>query len=121
MGAGDEVDYVTPDKGRNGKGAEGHEAKRVKWDRGLFDTVYLDDIKPGTQGTSLKAAVVTQKGALSATAKSLQLDSYGNLLADSPLKDLVPENITVKKFVYDDDVEAHEIPKPKTRSKKSKS
>lgn len=69
MGAGDEVDYVTPDKGRNGKGAEESEAKRVKWDRGLFDTVYLDDIKPGTQGTSLKAVVVTQKGALSATAK----------------------------------------------------
>ena len=46
----------------------------------------------------------------------------GNVLnANVPLLNLVHENVTVKKFVYDDDVEAHEIPKPKTRSKKSKS
>lgn len=37
--------------------------------------------------------------------QALRLDTLGNLPnADSPLKNLVQENVVVKKFVYDSDV-----------------
>jgi len=55
------------------------------------------------------------------------LDSLGNLIdATSPLKDLVQENVVIKKYVYDDDDGAAEIdvPKPlptKGKGKKAKS
>jgi hypothetical protein len=56
--------------------------------------------------------------------QALRLDTLGNIInADSPLTDLVHENIVVKKFVYDNDVEP-EVPIVKTtrsRSKKAKS
>lgn len=49
----------------------------------------------------------------------------GNVLnANVPLLNLVHENVTVKKFVYDDDIEAQPPPPPRTtrsRAKKSKS
>jgi hypothetical protein len=42
----------------------------------------------------------------------------------SPLKDLVQENVVVKKYIYDDDAEAAEIdetqPSSKGKAKKSK-
>jgi hypothetical protein len=48
----------------------------------------------------------------------LHLDSLGNLVnASSPLKDLVQENVVIKKFVYDDDAEAAEFDVPKPPSK----
>jgi hypothetical protein len=56
--------------------------------------------------------------------QALRLDALGNIInADSPLMDLVHENIVVKKFVYDNDVEP-EVPVVKStrsRSKKAKS
>jgi len=64
------------------------------------------------------------KGILAPTAKALRLDTLGNLpQADSPLTDLVEENITIKKFVYDNDVEPvpELIVAKSTRSKGKKS
>jgi hypothetical protein len=44
--------------------------------------------------------------------------------ATSPLKDLVQENVIIKKYVYDDDVEAADIDAPissaKGKGKKSR-
>jgi hypothetical protein len=59
------------------------------------------------------------------TMQALHLDSLGNLAnPTSPLKDLVQENVVIKKYVYDDDTEAAEIdapiPLPKGKGKKSK-
>jgi hypothetical protein len=59
------------------------------------------------------------------TMQALHLDSLGNIAnPTSPLKDLVQENVVVKKYVYDDDTEAAEIDAPKSlskgKSKKSK-
>jgi hypothetical protein len=52
------------------------------------------------------------------------LDTLGNIInADLPLTDLVHENIVVKKFIYDNDVEP-EVPIVKTtrsRGRKAKS
>lgn len=54
------------------------------------------------------------------------MDTLGNLAnADSPLKDLIQENVVVKKFVYDSDVEAAlpvmVVKNTRSRSKKGKS
>lgn len=56
-------------------------------------------------------------------SQALQLDTLGNLHhAESPLTNLVQENIVVKKFVYDNDVEAAAPPTvvKNTRSKSKK-
>jgi hypothetical protein len=59
--------------------------------------------------------------------QALRLDSLGNLVdATSPLKNLVQENVVVKKYVYDDDAEAAEVDAPnplptKGKGKKPKS
>ncbi len=49
----------------------------------------------------------------------------GNVLdANVPLLDLAHESVTVKKFVYDDDIDAPPLPTPRTtrsKAKKSKS
>ena len=60
----------------------------------------------------------------SGLVQALRLDTLGNLpQADLPLTDLVQENITIKKFVYDNDVEP--VPElivvKNTRSKSKKS
>jgi hypothetical protein len=58
------------------------------------------------------------------TVQALQLDSLGNLVnATSPLKELVQENVVIKKFVYDDDAEAAEFDalKPQAKGKGKKS
>jgi len=66
--------------------------------------VYIDEVKLGTR-QPLKENI-SLKGILAPTAKALRLDTLGNLpQADLPLADLVQENITIKKFVYDNDVE----------------
>ncbi|THU90712.1 hypothetical protein K435DRAFT_675593 [Dendrothele bispora CBS 962.96] len=105
---------------------EGEEKKRVKWDQGLFTEMYLDDIKPRQRARSNTPDVM--KGCLAPTAKALILDTLGNLPnAESPLKDLIKENVVVKKFVYDTDVEEVtpvpiETPKhTRSKSRKSKS
>jgi hypothetical protein len=52
------------------------------------------------------------------TIQVLRLDSLGNLNnATSPLKDLVQENVVIKKYVYDDDAEAAEVDVPKSLPK----
>ena len=57
--------------------------------------------------------------------QALRLDSLGNVAnATSPLQDIVRENVTIKKFVYDDDIEAaveHDAPKPPSKGKAKKS
>ncbi|KAG6850228.1 hypothetical protein H0H93_016075 [Arthromyces matolae] len=97
--------------------------RRVKWDRGLFTTISLDEVKVGTRPPP-KDNMAT-KGCLATAAKALPLDNLGNLLyADAPLPNLVEENIVVKKVVYDNDVEAVEevvVKNTRTRSKKGKS
>ncbi|KAF8188407.1 hypothetical protein BJ912DRAFT_1107664 [Pholiota molesta] len=60
----------------------------------------------GGEGQTLKENRAL-KSILAPTAKALRLDTLGNLPhADSPLSDIVQENITVKKIVYDSDVSA---------------
>jgi hypothetical protein len=128
-GPGEEEDYETParpDKPLKRPRFEDEkedvqEKKRVKWDRGLYSEIYLDqiEVRPGKRPTEH----IIKKGCLAPTAKAVRLDTLGNIInADSPLTDLVHENITVKKFVYDNDLEP-EVPIVKatrSRSKKSK-
>ncbi|OCH95544.1 hypothetical protein OBBRIDRAFT_745235 [Obba rivulosa] len=117
-GPGDEEDYVTPEKPakreRSEDGAK-REEKRVKWDRGLATTVWLDDSPPKPKRAPKDE--LTRKGCLATAAKSLRLDTLGNVLnANVPVPDLVQENIVVKKFVYEDD----EDPDPPTPAPVSK-
>ncbi|KAF5365748.1 hypothetical protein D9758_003300 [Tetrapyrgos nigripes] len=133
-GAGEEEDYETPDKSLRpakrirlldddiGDEENVPEKKHVKWDRGLFQEMCLDDIKPRRQHVRSKAPDIS-KGCLAPTAKALRLDTLGNLPnAESPLKNLVQENVVVKKFVYDTDVEeVPSAPVESTRSTRSKS
>jgi len=95
--------------------------KRVKWDRGLYSEIFLDEIE--VKPKKRPKEDIIKKGCLAPTAKALRLDTLGNTInADLPLTDLVHENIVVKKFVYDNDVEP-EVPVVKTtrsRSKKAK-
>jgi len=55
--------------------------------------------------------------------QDLRLDTLGNLvdIEQHPLTNIDPENIVVKKFVYDSDIEAvKEAAPPKTTRSKSK-
>ncbi|KAK7467100.1 hypothetical protein VKT23_004160 [Stygiomarasmius scandens] len=126
-GAGEDEDYETPDKLRPMKrmrllddGEDASEKKRVKWDRGLCTEMYLDEIKPRRQQARSNTPVM--KGCLAPTAKALILDTLGNLPnAESPLKNLVQENVIVKKFVYDTDVEEPSVPPEPPKNTRSKS
>lgn len=62
-GAGDEEDYETPLKNLEGDVGK----RRVKWDKGLFTEVFLDEVVPGTK--VLAKENTTTKGCLTATAK----------------------------------------------------
>ncbi|KAK7693567.1 hypothetical protein QCA50_003136 [Cerrena zonata] len=131
-GPGDEEDYETParperviKRGRmeEQQGDEMNE-KRVKWDRGLATTVYLDDGLPNPSRKHREEFM--KRGCLAPTAKTLRLDNMGNVLnAAVPLTGLVAENIVVKKFVYDDDLPPEPVPAPakatRSKSKKAKS
>ncbi|KAJ7097946.1 hypothetical protein B0H15DRAFT_773040 [Mycena belliarum] len=129
-GPGDEEDYETPKVGRSAKRPSSHSPsneegqvgkKRVKWHRGLSTAVFLDEVEPGTKARPKENVV--KKGCLAPTAKALQLDPLGNHLnAESPLKDLVEENIVVKKFVYENDDEPVQpaVAVKNTRSKAKK-
>lgn len=132
-GPGDESDYETPERLERHKKTrlfveaddqDGEPERRVKWDRGLFTSVYLDEVKLGTRQPLKENRSL--KGILAPTAKALRLDTLGNLpQADLPLTDLVQENITIKKFVYDDDdepvSELFVVKNTRSRGKKSKS
>lgn len=59
------------------------------------------------------------------SSKAVLLDTLGNLPdADAPLTELVEENVVVKKFVYDNDVEPVQeivvVKNTRLRSKKGK-
>jgi len=75
-GPGDEEDYETPERLDQHKKAklfvgaddqDGEPERRVKWDRGLFTTVYLDEVKPGTRQPLKENRSL--KGILAPTAK----------------------------------------------------
>ncbi|KAJ6547543.1 hypothetical protein B0H19DRAFT_998676 [Mycena capillaripes] len=127
-GPGDEEDYETPKMNGSKRARAGSmddddgpaEKKRVKWDRGLSTAVYLDEVEPRTMVHPKENMV--KKGCLAPTAKAIRLDPLGNHPnAESPLKDLVEENIIVKKFVYDNDEPALPVVVVKnTRSKAKK-
>jgi len=124
---GDEEDYETPKQGKRVRSGtvsseDGQEEKkRVKWHRGLSTVVFLDDVEPGTKARPKENFLI--KGCLTPAAKALQLDPLGNHPhAESPLKDLVEENVVVKKFVYENDDEpaAPVVVVKNTRSKAKK-
>jgi len=79
-GAGDEEDYESPEraerpekKARIGEATESEEetgAKTVKWDRGLFTTVYFDDLPLQSQvGDKQQTPAKDVRGALAGSAK----------------------------------------------------
>ncbi|KAH7916067.1 hypothetical protein BJ138DRAFT_1053698 [Hygrophoropsis aurantiaca] len=129
-GPGDDEDYETPEKHerpikrlRFGEGSEEEtgEKKRVKWHRGLSTTIYLDELHPKPKARPKD--LVIGKGCLAPAIKHIQLDTLGNM-PDAPLNNLVQENIVVKKFVYDNDIEPEVVAPAKatrSRSKKAKS
>ncbi|KAF8654154.1 hypothetical protein AX16_003683 [Volvariella volvacea WC 439] len=130
-GAGEDEDYETPDRSEakrrriedEGGGSVYVEKRRVKWDKGLFTTIYLDEIKPRSR--RLPKEFTIPKGCLAPTSKSIQLDLMGNPPnAEQPLTDLALENVIIKRFVYDDESDPAEpppAPPPKnTRSKGKK-
>ncbi|KAI0748055.1 hypothetical protein C8Q80DRAFT_1270502 [Daedaleopsis nitida] len=124
-GAGDDEEYETPQRperpakrGRFEDGVEDKEKerdteapeRRVKWDRGLYTTVYMDDMPPKPKWNT--KAVPSTKGCLAPAAKALRLDTLGNVLnAELPIGGLVKESVVVKKF----------IKSTRSRSKKAKS
>ncbi|KIL00419.1 hypothetical protein PAXRUDRAFT_8226 [Paxillus rubicundulus Ve08.2h10] len=128
-GPGEDEDYETPQrpecsvkKLRFGEvvDEETKAVKQVKWHRGLSTAVYLDDLHP--KPTSQPKDFVIGKGCLAPTSKDLRLDPLGNLLGTvndlSP--ELIPEQIVVKKFLYDNDVEPEPVPVKITRSRSKK-
>ncbi|KZP12006.1 hypothetical protein FIBSPDRAFT_755820 [Athelia psychrophila] len=129
-GPGDEEDYKTPARPEPplkrprfnddaDDAEENLERKRVKWDRGLYSEIYLDEIEVNPNNRS--KTVVIKKGCLAPNAKALRLDHLGNISnADTPLNDLVPQNIIVKKFVYDSDI-LPEAPPPVIKATRSRS
>lgn len=150
-GPGEVEDYETPVRPdrpvkrlRFGEGPqqEGErESKRVKWHQGLSTEIYLDEVHPRPH--SWTKDFVVEKSCLAPTSKAsglrdfcttflltflqnIRLDTLGNVMdvEQYPLTDLHPENIVVKKFVYDNDAEVvvKEVIPPKiTRSKSKKS
>ncbi|KZV64934.1 hypothetical protein PENSPDRAFT_587617 [Peniophora sp. CONT] len=133
LGAGDEEEYVTPEKARPLKrlkfdsgeaaGEEVRDVKRerrVRWDKGLFNITYFDDTPGMLQVPSRAASEATfpkPKSGLAGSVRALRLDSLGNALSESPLKGLEPENVVVKKFVYDDDEGAEPIVQEEVETK----
>ncbi|KAG1756805.1 uncharacterized protein EDB91DRAFT_1076736 [Suillus paluster] len=129
-GPGEVEDYETPDRPvkrlqfGDGSQEEERERKRVKWQHGLSTEIYLDEIHP--RPNSWTKDFVIEKSCLAPTSKNLRLDTLGNLVdvEQHPLIDLHPENIVVKKYVYDNDIEIEvvkEVIPPKiTRSKSKK-
>ncbi|KAF8350725.1 hypothetical protein F5887DRAFT_314971 [Amanita rubescens] len=126
-GAGEDEDYKTPERQLkrlkltdDPDPDEMKEGRRVKWDRGLFTAVYIDDVHLGARPLSKVPA--SRKGCLAFASKAVQLDTMGNLPnANTAVVDLVEENITIKKYVYDDDEEEAPPVVKATRSKPRKS
>jgi len=88
----------------------------VKWDKGLFTEVRLDEVQLGARPLHRNGALL--KGCLAPTSKVVQLDTMGNVQnATMPVKELVEECVVVKKFIYDDDEELDSLVAEGTRSK----
>ncbi|KAK2466936.1 hypothetical protein APHAL10511_001194 [Amanita phalloides] len=122
-GAGDDEDYKTPErqlkKLKLTDNLENKEGRRVNWDKSLFKAVYLDEVQLGRR--PLCKDSTSRKGCLALTSKAVELDTMGNLPnASAPVMDLVEESISVKKFVYDDDIEENPPISKSTRSKRTK-
>ena len=82
-GPGDEEDYETPerlDRHKTTKSSveaddeDGEPERRVKWDRGLFTSVYLDEVKLGTRQPLKENRSL--KGILAPTAKVCVIPIY---------------------------------------------
>ena len=73
---GDEEDHETPLRPRTGNENEDEaaEKRRVKWDRGLFTTIYLDEVTVGIRRPP-KENIAT-KGCLAAAAKVCLLQKF---------------------------------------------
>lgn len=77
-GPGDEEDYETPlrpmkrlrldDHDPESTGEDSEEKRRVKWDRGLYSQIYLDEIKPRSTHARIARESI-KKGCLAPTAK----------------------------------------------------
>jgi hypothetical protein len=81
-GPGDEEDYETPERTDRYKKTKlfveadnqsGEPERRVKWDRGLFTTVYIDEVKLGTRQPLKENRAL--KGILASTAKVCHFNS----------------------------------------------
>ncbi|PFH54373.1 hypothetical protein AMATHDRAFT_639 [Amanita thiersii Skay4041] len=126
-GSGEDEDYQTPERQvKKAKLADGSEAdieeRRVKWDKGLFSVINLEEVQLGSR--PLFNDATAPKGCLALTSKVTRLDNMGNLPeAGMPLPGLEQESIVVKKFMYDDDEEVVPVPvvAKNTRSKAKKS
>lgn len=126
-GAGEDEDYfspICPSKKSRTDDNNDKEKKRVKWDRGLATSIFLDEVHPKPYTRPKDDAI--KKGCLAPSAKALRLDNLGNIHnASSPLKELVKENVEVVKIVYDNDVETvvppMEVKTTRSRSRKGKS
>ena len=85
-GPGDEEDYQTPHRPEQGPKRlrfgesedEVREKKRVKWDRGLSKTIYLDEIQPGERARP--AEDVLKKGCLALGAKVSLARAFSSLI-----------------------------------------
>jgi len=127
-GPGDEEDYETPERPERiieplrleGVDRKVNPVKQVKWHRGLSTAIYLDEVDPWPK--SLPKNVIV-RGCLAPTSKNLPLDSLGNLsdIDNRPTPELVTEQIVVKRYLYDNDIEPEPIPAKMTRSKSKKS
>ncbi|KAF7322958.1 C3H1-type domain-containing protein [Mycena chlorophos] len=119
-GPGDDEDYETPrpsvKRARSGSVGEDEDVmnkKRVKWDRGLSTSVFLDEVEPRPWTRPKDATGL--KGCLAPTTK---LDPFGNHPQAEAALQLVEENIVIKKFVYDnDEPEPPPVAPVRTRSK----
>lgn len=125
---GDEEDYGTPERlspikrpqfGEGDKGEQARPTKQVKWCRGLATTVYIEDVHPMPR---FQQHDPHAKGCLAPSSKNLRLDTLGNIMdIDSrPPLQLVQDHVVIKKFMYDNDVEAEPVPMRTTRSKNKK-
>ena len=84
-GPGDEEQYESPERERprtkariddTNKSGEENEAKTVRWDRGLFTTIYFDDLPLQSQTRDKSQTPVTHtRGALAKSAK-VEIQAY---------------------------------------------
>ncbi|KIK31228.1 hypothetical protein PISMIDRAFT_20616 [Pisolithus microcarpus 441] len=125
---GDEEDYETPERlspikrprfGEEDNDEQVRPTKQVKWCYGLGTTAFVDDVDPKPRFQRLDSHA---KGCLAPSSKSIHLDTLGNIkdIDSRPPLQLVQEHVVIKKYMYDNDVEAEPAPTRMTRSKNKK-